>query len=187
MSEFTHNEEEEIERMINTSNKIFKEENTTQSERQNPFGCSCNQGTKENPVFGGYARCPIHSTTSWFFDKNLGRIDDFEMMESLKEANKNMQVTLEIVGYIKEPHDAITTEVMKDLGERAKRGKAKYNTSLQENNHQNMLQHAYEEALDLAQYLKKEITTLKTIQDLVKQYSNNQELGEVIRKMYGQK
>jgi hypothetical protein len=35
-----------------------------------------------------------------------------------------------------------------------------------------MLQHAYEEALDLAQYLKKEITTLNTIQDLAKQFPN---------------
>jgi hypothetical protein len=49
-----------------------------------------------------------------------------------------------------------------------------------------MLQHAYEEALDLAQYLKKEITTLNTIQDLVKQYSNDQELGKKIRESYVQ-
>lgn len=56
-----------------------------------------------------------------------------------------------------------------------------------ENNHQNMLQHAYEEALDLAQYLKKEITTLNTVQDLVKLYSNDTELGTKIREMYGQR
>jgi len=67
----------------------------------------------------------------------------------------------------------------------AKRGLNKYNTTLAENNHQNMLQHAYEEALDLAQYLKKEITTLNTIQDLVKQYPNNADLGMEIRKIYG--
>ncbi len=48
-----------------------------------------------------------------------------------------------------------------------------------------MLQHAYEEALDLAQYLKKEITTLNTIQDLVKQYPNDAELGNIVRKIYG--
>ena len=39
----------------------------------------------------------------------------------------------------------------------------------------------------MAQYLKKEITTLNTIQDLVKQYPNDQELGEVIRAKYAQK
>jgi len=50
-----------------------------------------------------------------------------------------------------------------------------------------MLQHAYEEALDMAQYLKKEITTLNTIQDLVKQYPNDAELGMKLRQMYGQK
>jgi hypothetical protein len=50
-----------------------------------------------------------------------------------------------------------------------------------------MLQHAYEEALDLAQYLKKEITTLNTVQDLVKQYPNDQELGRKIRELYGQR
>ena len=50
-----------------------------------------------------------------------------------------------------------------------------------------MLQHAYEEALDLAQYLKKEITTLNTVQDLVKTINNDIELGETIRRIYGQK
>lgn len=89
--------------------------------------------------------------------------------------------------YIKKPQDAITTSVMEDLKSRADRGLKKYNTTLEQNNHQNMLQHAYEEALDLAQYLKKEITTLNTIQDLVKQYPNDIELGAKIRHLYGQK
>jgi hypothetical protein len=50
-----------------------------------------------------------------------------------------------------------------------------------------MLQHAYEEVLDLAQYLKKEITTLSTVQDLVKQYPSDLELGIKIRELYGNK
>jgi hypothetical protein len=83
--------------------------------------------------------------------------------------------------------DEITKEVIMDLASRAKRGVEKYNTTLGENNHQNMLQHAYEEALDMAQYLKKEITTLNTIQDLTKQYPNDIELGKAIRAKYGQK
>ena len=83
--------------------------------------------------------------------------------------------------------DEITKEVIMDLASRAKRGVEKYNTTLGENNHQNMLQHAYEEALDMAQYLKKEITTLNTIQDLVNQYHNDMELGKAIRAKYGQK
>jgi predicted phage-related endonuclease len=82
--------------------------------------------------------------------------------------------------------DKITQSVINDLESRAERGLKKYNTTLGENNHQNMLQHAYEEALDLAQYLKKEITTLNTVQDLVKQLPNDTELGEYIRIKYGQ-
>lgn len=85
------------------------------------------------------------------------------------------------------PKDYITKSVMEDLKLRADRGYIKYGTTLHQNNHQNMLQHMYEEALDFAQYLKKEITTLNTIQDLVKQYPNDTELGKVIRAKYGQK
>lgn len=85
------------------------------------------------------------------------------------------------------PKDSITEAVIDDLNSRASRGWTKYNTTLGQNNHQNMLQHAYEEALDLAQYLKKEITTLNTVQDLVKQYPNDQELGAKIRELYGQR
>jgi isopenicillin N synthase-like dioxygenase len=83
--------------------------------------------------------------------------------------------------------DEVTKNVMLELAERSRKGYKKYGTTLHENNHQNMLQHAYEEALDLAQYLKKEITTLNTIQDLVKQYPNDTELGKAIRVKYGQK
>jgi hypothetical protein len=93
--------------------------------------------------------------------------------------------TITSLNLICTPDDKITTSVMKDLALRADRGLKKYNTTLEQNNHQNMLQHAYEEALDLAQYLKKEITTLNTVQDLVKQYPNDQELGKAIRKIYG--
>lgn len=85
------------------------------------------------------------------------------------------------------PKDTITASVIDDLNSRAERGLKKYNTTLGENNHQNMLQHAYEEALDLAQYLKKEITTLNTVQDLVKLYPNDQDLGKKIRELYGQR
>jgi 3-hydroxyisobutyrate dehydrogenase-like beta-hydroxyacid dehydrogenase len=83
--------------------------------------------------------------------------------------------------------DKITGAVVDDLISRSQRGLNKYNTTLHENNHQNMLQHAYEECLDMAQYLKKEILTLTTVQDLVKQYPNNMELGEKIRELYGEK
>ena len=83
------------------------------------------------------------------------------------------------------PKDSITCAVMEDLKHRADRGLQKYNTTLGENDHQNMLQHAYEEALDMAQYLKKEIVTLNTIQDLVSKHPNDTELGMLIRNKYG--
>jgi hypothetical protein len=89
--------------------------------------------------------------------------------------------------YIEKPKDLITTSVMEDLKSRADRGLLKYGTTLGDNNHDSMLQHAYEEALDLAQYLKKEITTLNTIQDLVTKTPNDRELGDIIRRLYGQK
>jgi len=80
--------------------------------------------------------------------------------------------------------DKITEAVIDDLRSRSKVGIKKYNTTLDQNNHQNMLQHAYEEALDLSQYLKKEITTLNTIQDLIKQNPNDSELGSKIRSIF---
>ena len=83
--------------------------------------------------------------------------------------------------------DEVTKAVILELAERSRKGYKKYVTTLNENNHQNMLQHMYEEALDFAQYLKKEIDTQNTIQDLTKQYSNDQELGKAIRAKYGQK
>lgn len=89
--------------------------------------------------------------------------------------------------YIQAPKDNITTSVMKDLKERADRGFKKYETTLHDNNHQNMLQHAYEEALDFAQYLKKEISNLRNIQALVNKFPNDVELGEQVRRIYGKK
>jgi predicted phage-related endonuclease len=83
--------------------------------------------------------------------------------------------------------DEITKAVIMDLASRAERGVKKYNTTLGENNHQNMLQHAYEEALDLAQYLKKEISTLNTVQNLADEFPNDIELGKAIREKYGKK
>ena len=83
--------------------------------------------------------------------------------------------------------DKLTSAVIDDLVSRSQRGLNKYHTTLHENNHQNMLQHGYEEALDLAQYLKKEILTLNTVQDLVAHYPNDAELGAKIRELYGEK
>jgi len=107
-----------------------------------------------------------------------------------KQMENNMTTTFDKLveqDSIPSPKDNITKAVMEDLKSRSDRGFKKYGTTLHENNHQNMLQHMYEEALDFAQYLKKEITTLNTIQDLVKQFPNDTELGKAIRAKYGKK
>jgi predicted phage-related endonuclease len=105
----------------------------------------------------------------------MGYINQSKSFREYKEHMEKVKMT----------KDKITNSVIEDLISRAERGYIKYNTTLGENNHQNMLQHAYEEALDMAQYLKKEITTLNTIQDLVNQYPNDADLGEQLRLKYG--
>ena len=101
--------------------------------------------------------------------------------------SKSFQQFTKYMEQEKSTRDQITNLVIKDLTTRAERGYVKYNTTLGENDHQNMLQHAYEEALDMAQYLKKEITTLNTVQDLVNEFPNDADLGKHIRLTYGQK
>jgi len=78
----------------------------------------------------------------------------------------------------------LTEEIYQDLKERSERGLEKYGHYLEDNNYQNMLQHSYEEVLDLAQYLKKEINNRNTIQQLIKMYPNDFRLGEVVREMF---
>jgi len=46
------------------------------------------------------------------------------------------------------------------------------------------MNHLYEELLDAAQYVKKETSIVPEVQNLIKQYPNDEELGKVIRKKY---
>lgn len=85
---------------------------------------------------------------------------------------------------IEKPKDGITWAVIKDLLQRAERGVNKYNTTLEENNHDDFLVHLYEELLDAAQYVKKEITVRENIQQLIAKCPNDTELGNRIRKTY---
>ena len=75
----------------------------------------------------------------------------------------------------------LSKEIYQDLYDRNTRGLDKYGHLLDDNNYQDMLQHAYEEALDLTQYLKKEIDNKNTILKLIKKYPNDQDLGEAVR------
>lgn len=97
-------------------------------------------------------------------------------MEMLRENNR-MQHT----------KDNITNQVIEDLKARAERGYKKYNTTLGENNKDDYMNHLYEELLDAAQYIKKEQSIIPELQKLIDQYSDNSELGKVIREVYGKK
>jgi len=59
--------------------------------------------------------------------------------------------------------DKVVQAVMNDLNERSKIGKEKYNTTLERTdlNLKDWLQHAYEETLDKANYLKRAILELE--------------------------
>ena len=114
----------------------------------------------------------------------MGYINDSKSFKQFMKIKLDTEIKQAEDYYVK---DEVTKAVMLELAERSRKGYKKYGTTLNENNHQNMLQHMYEEALDFAQYLKKEITELNTIQDLVKQYPNDTELGKAIRVKYGQK
>ena len=80
--------------------------------------------------------------------------------------------------------DKVTEAVIEDLRSRSERGIKKYNTTLDQNNKDNYMNHLYEELLDAAQYIKKEMSIIPEIQNLIKQYPNNQDLGKVIRDLY---
>jgi hypothetical protein len=80
--------------------------------------------------------------------------------------------------------DKVTEAVIEDLRSRSERGIKKYNTTLDQNNKDDYMNHLYEELLDAAQYIKKEMSIIPEIQSLIKQYPNNQDLGKIIRDLY---
>ena len=81
----------------------------------------------------------------------------------------------------------LSKEIYQDLYDRNVRGLDKYGHLLDDNHYQDMLQHAYEESLDLAQYLKKEIGNQNTVLKLIKKYPNDQDLGAAIRLYFSHK
>ena len=83
--------------------------------------------------------------------------------------------------------DTVTNAVIEDLVRRSEIGVKKYNTTLGENNKDNFMNHLYEELLDAAQYIKKEQSFTPSIQKLISETPNDRELGDIIRRLYGQK
>ena len=80
--------------------------------------------------------------------------------------------------------DQITLAVIDDLVSRSQRGINKYNTTLDQNNKDNYMNHLYEELLDAAQYIKKEMSFVPMIKELIKNNPNDMELGKIIRQKF---
>ena len=80
--------------------------------------------------------------------------------------------------------DKITEQVIKDLKSRSERGIKKYNTTLDQNNKDDFMNHLYEELLDAAHYVKKEQSIIPNIQSLISLYPNDSDLGKMIRHQY---
>jgi hypothetical protein len=80
--------------------------------------------------------------------------------------------------------DTITESVIADLKSRSERGIKKYNTTLDQNNKDDFMNHLYEELLDAAQYIKKEMSIIPELQQTIEQYPNDIMLGEAIRSKY---
>ena len=92
----------------------------------------------------GRAWCSYHS--AWHSDTV-----DKAMQETSRYLNKELKK-------ITEPKKrTVYPEVVKDLLERVEMGREKYGAPLTTNNGRPALQDAYEEALDLAMYLKQRI------------------------------
>jgi hypothetical protein len=73
--------------------------------------------------------------------------------------------------------------VIEKYAQRSEIGIAKYGTTLETNNKDNYLKHLQEELMDATLYLQKIIDQNKEITKLVKNHSNDAELGHKIREL----
>lgn len=79
--------------------------------------------------------------------------------------------------------DKIVLEVIEKYAKRSEVGIAKYGTTLETNNKDNYLKHLQEELMDATLYLQKLMDQNKEITNLVKNYTNDAELGYKIREL----
>lgn len=79
--------------------------------------------------------------------------------------------------------DQIVLEVIEKYAKRSEIGIAKYGTTLETNNKDNYLKHLQEELMDATLYLQKIMDQNKEITNLVKNHSNDAELGYKIREL----
>lgn len=80
--------------------------------------------------------------------------------------------------------DLIVEKVIEKYQHRSSIGAIKYGTYLHENNFDNYLKHLQEELMDGSLYIEKVISQEKEITELINKYSNDQELGQQIRKIF---
>ena len=79
--------------------------------------------------------------------------------------------------------DEIVESVIGKYLDRSQVGITKYGTTLETNNKDNYLKHLQEELMDATLYLEKLMSLDKEITKLVKDYSNDAELGHKIRNL----
>ena len=79
--------------------------------------------------------------------------------------------------------DKVVLEVIEKYAKRSEVGIAKYGTTLETNNKDNYLKHLQEELMDATLYLQKLMDQNKEITNLVKNYTNDAELGYKIREL----
>jgi hypothetical protein len=79
--------------------------------------------------------------------------------------------------------DAIVMNVLAKYAMRSKVGQEKYGTTLQTNNKDNYLKHLQEELMDATLYLEKLMFQNQEITKLVRDNSNDAELGYKIRNL----
>jgi hypothetical protein len=79
--------------------------------------------------------------------------------------------------------DQIVLEVIEKYAQRSEIGINKYKTTLEQNNHDNYLKHLQEELMDATLYLQKLMSLDKEITKLVRDHSNDAELGYKIRNL----
>lgn len=81
--------------------------------------------------------------------------------------------------------DRIVNTVIQKYRTRSVIGQLKYNTTLEENNSDNYLNHLQEELMDATLYIEKLMQNERYINETVRAVSNDAHLGELIRRKYG--
>ena len=115
---------------------------------------------------------PFYISGTTVLDKEHKEVKQFRTIEQAIDACTlwNQDVKFNVV-------DTVVEEVREDLHNRSQVGIKKYNTTLDRNDVdlKGWLQHAYEEALDMALYLKRASKSVYTEEDLKKAYEDGGE------------